>query len=113
MGDVYQRLPIVHSQYSGRLQMEKLKMNVDYTTWLRYVRAALASINMPMDEWQTTWRFDFEREFKVGTDAATAADLANRYWWREQNKSIGQHCLTTPNCWLPRNHQGDCQPVRP
>lgn len=93
--------------------MENSKMTVDYTTWLREVRAALASINMPMDEWQKAWRFDFEREFNVGTDAATAADLANRYWWHEQNKSIGQDCLTTSDCWLPRNHRGDCQPVHP
>ncbi len=99
MGDVYPRLPIVRLTKFRQVSMEKLKNTTDYTAWLRDVRATLASINMPMDEWQKTWRFDFEREFKVGTDAATAADLANRYWWHEQNKSIGQHCLTTQGCW--------------
>ncbi len=113
MGDVYSRPPIVRLTIFRQVTMENSKMTVDYTTWLREVRAALASINMPMDEWQKAWRFDFEQEFKVGTDAATAADLANRYWWHEQNKSIGQDCLTTSDCWLPRNHQGACQPVHP
>jgi hypothetical protein len=86
-------------------------MIADYTTWLSDVRTALASINMPMDQWQNAWRFDFEREYTAGTDANVAAERANRYWWHEQNKSIGQNCLRTPNCWLPRNHSGDCQPV--
>jgi len=88
-------------------------MTPDYRIWLRDVRVALASINMPLDEWQNVYGFDFEQEFKVGTDAATAADLANRYWWHEQNKSIGQHCLITADCWLPRKHRGECQPVHP
>ena len=93
--------------------MEKLQMNIDYTAWLRDVRAALNSINMPMNEWQKVWHFDFEREFKAGKDAATAADLANRHWWHEQNKSLNQDCQKSHDCWLPRKHRGDCQPVRP
>ena len=36
---------------------------------------------------------------------------ANRFWWHEQNKSLKQDCRSTPNCWLPRGHQGPCQPV--
>jgi len=86
-------------------------MIADYTTWLDDVRTVLASINMPMDVWQKAWRFDFEREYRDGTDPNAAAEKANRYWWHEQNKSIGQDCLKMPNCWLPRNHSGDCQPV--
>lgn len=86
-------------------------MTADYKTWLDNVRAALESINMPMEDWQNTGSFDFEREYKAGTAATVAADKANRYWWHEQNKSIGQNCLKKPNCWLPRNHSGDCQPV--
>jgi len=35
---------------------------------------------------------------------------ANRYWWHEQNKSMGRECDKFPGCWLPRGHQGDCQP---
>ena len=34
-------------------------MTVDYNRWLRDVRAALQSINMPMDDWQKAWHFDF------------------------------------------------------
>jgi hypothetical protein len=36
---------------------------------------------------------------------------ANRFWWREQNKSLKQDCQRTPGCWLSRDHQGKCQPV--
>lgn len=88
-------------------------MTVNYETWLQDVRTALQSINMPMDDWQNAWRFDFEREYKAGTAATAAADKANRYWWHQQNKSIGQNCLKTLNCWLPRHHAGDCQPLEP
>jgi len=35
---------------------------------------------------------------------------ANRFWWSEQNKSIGRACERIPGCWLPREHQGECQP---
>lgn len=87
-------------------------MTADYQTWLREVRAALQAINMPMDQWQNSWPFDFEREYRAGTDPKTAAVNANRYWWHEQNKSIGQDCLNTAGCWLPRNHSGDCQPIK-
>jgi hypothetical protein len=86
-------------------------METDFDSWLKDVRSALESINMRMDDWQGVWRFDFEREYRAGTNAQTAAAKANRYWWREQNKSIGQNCLKTRNCWLPRNHTGNCQPV--
>jgi hypothetical protein len=87
-------------------------MTVDYNSWLREVREALQSINMPMDDWQRAWHFDFQRQYRAGIDAKTAAINANRYWWREQNKSIGQDCPKTADCWLPRNHTGDCQPVK-
>jgi hypothetical protein len=39
-----------------------------YESWLLEVRTGLASINMPMDEWQGTWRFDFFDEYQKGTD---------------------------------------------
>jgi len=86
-------------------------MESSFESWLREVRAALQSINMPMDDWQNRWRFDFPAEHKAGADPARAAEKANRFWWHEQNKAIGQDCRKDPACWLPRNHQGDCQPV--
>lgn len=82
-----------------------------YEVWLDQVRDALHSINMSMEDWQCIWSFDFPREHKAGTTPGDAAMKANRFWWHEQNKSLKQDCRMTPNCWLPRGHQGECQPV--
>ena len=87
--------------------------NATYEVWLKDVQAALQSINMPFEDWQGVWRFDFENEFKVGITAGDAAMKANRFWWHEQNKSLKKDCRTTQDCWLPRGHQGKCQPVTP
>ena len=81
-----------------------------YQLWLDQVRDALRSINMQMDDWQPIWSFDFPREHKAGTVPSDAAMKANRFWWREQNKSLKQDCQKVPGCWLPRAHQGECQP---
>jgi hypothetical protein len=83
-----------------------------YELWLKDVQAALQSINMPFDDWQKVWRFDFENQFNAGVKANDAAMKANRFWWHEQNKSLKQDCRKTPDCWLPRGHQGECQPIR-
>ena len=82
-----------------------------YELWLKEVEEALSSINMPMDDWQKIWEFDLRREFEVGTTANDTAMKANQYWWQQQNKAIGQDCRKTANCWLPRNHQGNCEPL--
>ena len=66
---------------------------------------------MPFDDWQKVWRFDFENEFNAGVRLDDAAMKANRFWWHEQNKAVKQDCLKTPDCWHPRGHQGDCQPI--
>jgi hypothetical protein len=84
-------------------------MTISYDAWIDEIRSALRRINMPMEEWQESWRFDFEREYSLGTEASTAAIKANRYWWRKQNETINQECSRTPRCWLPRNHRGDCE----
>jgi hypothetical protein len=81
-----------------------------YDTWLGKVEEALSTINMPMRDWQKVWTFDFQREFDAGTAADDAAIKANRYWWQHQNKAIDQDCRKTASCWLPRNHQGECEP---
>jgi hypothetical protein len=88
-----------------------LKMSNGYEAWIRDVQQALGSINMAMDDWQSRWPFDFQAEYNAGTKADDAAMKANRFWWHEQNKSLKQDCRLTPNCWLPRGHQGACQPV--
>jgi hypothetical protein len=82
-----------------------------YQVWLSRVQAALQSINMQMEDWQPIWSFDFPREHKAGTTADEAAMKANRFWWREHNKSLRQDCQKTPGCWLPQAHQGECQPT--
>jgi hypothetical protein len=82
-----------------------------YEIWIADVQHALGSINMPMDEWQSLWPFDFQAEYAAGTKADDAAMKANRFWWYEQNRSLKQDCRLTPNCWLPRGHQGSCQPL--
>lgn len=82
----------------------------EYDSWLDQVREALRSINMSMDDWQPVWRFDFPGEHDKGTNPHAAAMKANRFWWSEQNKSIGRVCEKTPGCWLPQRHQGECQP---
>lgn len=82
-----------------------------YEVWLDQVRDALRSINMPMEDWQKTWVFDFAAEYQRGTSPDAAATKANRFWWREQNKSIERACEKVPGCWLPRGHQGECEPI--
>ena len=42
--------------------------------------------------------------------ADDAAMKANRFWWYRQNNAMNQACQKTADCWLPRNHNGDCQP---
>lgn len=85
-------------------------MATSYETWLQEVNAALAAINMPFDVWQNRWAFDLQKEFNAGTTANDAAMNANKYWWYRQNMAMNQECLETVNCWLPRNHQGECEP---
>jgi hypothetical protein len=86
-------------------------MTMTYESWLKEVQEALATINMPLVDWQSHWAFDFSREFSAGTNPNDAAKKANQFWWFHQNKAIGQDCRKTPNCWLPRNHQADCEPL--
>lgn len=83
----------------------------DYTEWLKEVAAALESVNMPMADWQGIWPFDFQTQYAAGVTPNDAAMNANRFWWHEQNKSLKQECVQTPNCWLPRGHHGICEPV--
>jgi hypothetical protein len=83
---------------------------IEYQSWLRQVQEALSSINMLMEDWQNVWAFDFRREFDAGATANVAEMKANKYWWHQQNKDMGQDCLKVPNCWLPRDHQGECEP---
>jgi hypothetical protein len=82
-----------------------------YEVWLDQVRDALRSINMRIEDWQGVWPFNFSAEYGAGTNPDATAIKANRFWWREQNKSMKQDCQKTPGCWLPKGHQGGCQPA--
>jgi hypothetical protein len=86
-------------------------MSSRYEAWIKKVEEALGSINMSMDDWQSRWPFDFRAEYESGKDADDAAAKANRFWWLEQNKSLRRDCRSTLNCWLPRGHEGACQPA--
>jgi hypothetical protein len=86
-------------------------MAEEYQVWLDQVRDALRSINMQMEDWQSIWSFDFSAEYEAGTNPDVAAMKSNRFWWREQNKSLKKDCKEMPGCWLPRGHQGECQPA--
>ncbi len=92
-------------------QFEMVTMKEAYEIWIGEVQQALRSINMSMDDWQIRWPFDFRGEYEAGTKANEAAAKANRFWWHEQNTSLKQECRLTPSCWLPRGHQGSCQPM--
>jgi hypothetical protein len=85
-------------------------MVMTYEAWLTEVKDALTSINMPFEHWQSIWAYDFRRDFEGGAKADAAAIKANKFWWHAQNKAMGQDCLKTSSCWLPRGHQGECQP---
>jgi hypothetical protein len=81
-----------------------------FESWLTEVKEALSFMKMSFDRWQKVWPFDFQREFHAGTAPKDAAIKANRFWMYQQNKGLDHECLKTPNCWLPRNHPGECQP---
>jgi len=96
---------------AAALALEWVRMADTYEPWLEQVKDALRSINMPMEDWQGVLPFDFSGEHDAGTTPDEAAMKANRYWWHEQNKSLKRDCQKTPGCWLPRGHQGVCQPT--
>ena len=111
-----------HGMRSQRIQMHRNRlalvydfrikiMSNGYEAWIRDVQQALGSINMSMDDWQARWPFNFQAEYNAGATAAAAAMKANRFWWYQQNKSLMQDCRSTSSCWLPRGHQGACQPL--
>jgi hypothetical protein len=82
-----------------------------YETWMKEVRAAFDSLDTPMADWQTIGAFDYRKEYDAGVKPEDAAMKANRHWWHEWNKSLNQDCRQAKDCWLPRGHQGECQPV--
>ncbi len=59
---LYQECPSFRPFYvrhPGHDRRQFFNMHETYETWLDRVRAALNSINMPMEDWQQSWPFDF------------------------------------------------------
>ena len=86
-------------------------MSESFEEWMNEVRAAFESLEGPMADWQVIGAFDYRSEYDAGVKSDAAAQKANRHWWREWNKSLKQECRQSEDCWLPRGHQGQCQPV--
>jgi len=86
-------------------------MPLSFEEWMKQVRLAFESLDMPMADWHVIGVFDYRSEFDAGVKPADAARKANRYWWQEWNKSLNQDCRQSNDCWLPRGHQGQCQSV--
>ena len=84
-----------------------------YEEWMKQVGVAFDSLNMPMADWQLLGSFDYRGEYEAGLSPEQAARKANRYWWLEWHKSLKQDCRQTNGCWLPRGHQGECEPIAP
>lgn len=78
---------------------------------MKRVREQLESLQMAPDLWQAEWAYNFRRSYQSGTAPSEAAKRANRYWWREQHKVLHRQCDRAVNCWLPRGHAGECQPI--
>ena len=82
-----------------------------YEIWLDEVREALRSINMQLEDWQPVFEFNFQAAHDAGDTPDEAAMKANKFWWLRQNQSLKTECLRMPDCWLPREHHGRCQPL--
>ena len=94
------------------MKSERMELMIySFEEWMHKVRAAFDSLNMPAADWQAIGAFDYRSEYDAGVKPDAAAMKANRYWWLEWNKSLKQDCRATKNCWLPRGHEGQCEPI--
>lgn len=60
---------------------------VPFESWLSEVRAALDAINMPMDEWQRAFPYDYQADHAAGIAPAEAAKRANDHYWTAQENA--------------------------
>ena len=86
-------------------------MAESYEKWMDEVRAAFDSLILPAAHWHAIGAFDYRSEYDAGVKPNDAAMKANRHWWHEWNKTLNQDCLKNKDCWLPRNHEGQCQQI--
>jgi hypothetical protein len=82
-----------------------------FPAWLREVQTVLDSSGMPLKPWQARWQFNFQLEYQLRMTPRRAAEKANRFWWQQQNRAIGEQCRDCKDCWLPVDHNGRCQTV--
>ncbi len=57
-------------------------IQLDYRTWLSQVDAALQSMHMQIEAWQSNWPYDFRADFTKGLAPPEAASRAHDFWWR-------------------------------
>lgn len=86
-------------------------MTRSFEQWMNQVNAAFDSLSMPLQDWHAIGAFDYRSEYDAGAHPNDAAMKAHHYWWHEWNKSLKQNCRETKDCWLPRGHQGQCEPI--
>jgi hypothetical protein len=56
---------------------------VEYETWLDEVQVILATMNMEVDAWQESWKFDFLEAYNAGLSPTDAAQEAHDFWWQQ------------------------------
>ena len=92
-------------------------MTVDlrsYESWLKEVDEALSSINMPMQDWQKSWAFDFRSEFAAKTTATDAAMFLGDgppLIWARRSTNSPPVCGSTSTCRKPAP-QNYCRNIR-
>lgn len=68
-----------------------------FQIWLSEVGAALQSINMPMEQWQRTFPYNFPADFYAGIQPADAAKRANDHYWTQQEDARPDLFNNRPN----------------
>lgn len=54
-----------------------------YETWMDEVQLILTTMNMEVDAWQESWKFDFLEAYESGLSPSDAAQEAHDFWWQQ------------------------------
>ncbi len=58
-------------------------VETDYETWMDEVQLVLTTMNMEVDAWQESWKFDFLEAYQSGLSPSDAAQEAHDFWWQQ------------------------------
>ncbi len=58
-------------------------VETDYETWMDEVQLVLTTMNMEVDAWQESWKFDFLEAYEAGLSPSDAAQEAHDFWWQQ------------------------------